>query len=97
MAAYRASEETTCFLGRNELDGWTVVLERYQRQYQREGPAMGRLSFPRLRGVLLGNKAAFVTGRWPFDNASGKSTGRLFTLVFGRTEEKAGGSSVTTR
>jgi beta-aspartyl-peptidase (threonine type) len=81
MDGYWRSPELTFYSGGTETSSWDKTLERYRQRYQSAGNEMGRLDFSSVRIELLGDRAAFVRGRYHLKMASGDSGG-LFTLTF---------------
>jgi ketosteroid isomerase-like protein len=81
MRGYWNSPDLTFFSVRTATSGWQPTLERYQKRYQGEGRAMGKLDFSDLKIEKLGEQAAFVRGRWHLKMADGKEPKGLFTLI----------------
>lgn len=81
MRGYWNSPELSFFSGGTVSRGWQSTLERYQKRYQGEGRAMGKLDFSDLSIEMLGEQAAFVRGRWHLKMPDGKEPKGLFTLI----------------
>lgn len=81
MEGYWRSPALTFYSGGTETSSWDKTLERYRQRYQSAGNEMGHLEFSDLKIELLGERAAFVRGRYHLKMASGDSGG-LFTLTF---------------
>ncbi|HEX8493996.1 MAG TPA: nuclear transport factor 2 family protein [Pyrinomonadaceae bacterium] len=85
MDGYARSDDIVFISGDTLTRGWTVVLERYKKNYgSRE--KMGQLSFSDLEINAISKDAAVVQGRWQLVRASDNPHGR-FTLIFRRTKE----------
>ncbi len=87
MNGYWHSPNLTFFSGTTETEGWEPTLERYRRNYQAEGHAMGTLSFSDLQLQLLGPESAFVRGKFQLVMPDGKHPHGVFTLVFRKFSE----------
>ena len=81
MAGYWRSPELTFYSGGTALAGWDKTIERYRQRYQSAGNEMGHLDFSELNIELLGERAAFVRGRWHL-KMTNSDAGGLFTLTF---------------
>ena len=88
MHGYDDSARTT-FIGKTIEHGYTMILERYQRNYASRA-AMGQLAFSELDVRMLGADHAVVTGRFHLSRteAGGGDASGVFSLVF---ERKASG------
>jgi beta-aspartyl-peptidase (threonine type) len=84
MKGYWRSPKLTFYSAGNKRAGYDAVLERYRKTYQSEGKEMGKLTFSDLNIELLGNKAAFVRGRFDLAMSDGKKLGGLYTLILRR-------------
>jgi len=82
MAGYWNSPELTFFSGAHESKGWQAAIDRYKKNYQGPGHAMGKLEFANLRIEMLGPDAAFVRGEFHLTMSDGKTPHGLFTLIF---------------
>jgi beta-aspartyl-peptidase (threonine type) len=87
MVGYWKDEGLTFFSGKDRTQGWQATLERYRKKYQAEGKEMGQLSFADLDIHIVGDKTAWVRGRWKL-MTSKETFGGLFTLL---VEKKADG------
>jgi beta-aspartyl-peptidase (threonine type) len=81
MEGYWRSPELTFYSGGTALSGWDQTIERYRQRYQSAGNEMGHLDFSDLKIELLGERAAFVRGRWRL-KMTASEPGGLFTLTF---------------
>lgn len=81
MDGYWRSPELTFYSGGTALSSWDKTIERYRERYQSEGNEMGHLDFLDLKIELLGERAAFVRGRWRL-KMTASEPGGLFTLMF---------------
>lgn len=81
MDGYWRSPELTYYSGGTALSSWDKTLERYRQRYQSAGNEMGQLDFSELKIEMLGERAAFVRGRWRLKMTTGEPGG-LFTLTF---------------
>lgn len=86
MAGYWRSPGLTFTSGTNLTNGWDETLARYKKRYQGEGKEMGTLSFEEITIEILGEKAAFVRGKWKLQMKESAPGGR-FTLVVRRFPE----------
>ncbi|MDP3685379.1 MAG: nuclear transport factor 2 family protein [bacterium] len=86
MAGYWQSPELTFFSGESVISGWQAVYEYYQKRYQAENRAMGRLTFSEVEVNLLGLDSACVRGRWLVETRK-ESLGGLFTLIMKKLPE----------
>ncbi len=82
MQGYWRSDKLTFYSGGSKRAGFNEVLERYRKNYQAEGKEMGKLQFSDLIIELLGDKSAFVRGRFELTISDGKKLGGLYTLIF---------------
>jgi beta-aspartyl-peptidase (threonine type) len=80
MDGYWRSPELTFYSGGTALSSWEKTIERYRQRYQSEGNEMGQLDFSELKIEMLGERAAFVRGRWRL-KMSASEPGGLFTLT----------------
>lgn len=80
MDGYWRSPELTFYSGGTALSSWDKTLERYRQRYQGEGNEMGHLDFSELKIEMLGERAAFVRGRWRL-KMTASEPGGLFTLT----------------
>ncbi len=87
MNGYWRSPDLTFFSGTTETKGWEPTLERYRRNYQSEGHAMGTLSFSDLQVQLLGPESGFVRGKFQLVMPDSKQPHGVFTLVFRKFPE----------
>lgn len=81
MKAYWRSPELTFYSGGTLTSSWDKTLERYRLRYQSGGNEMGRLEFTDLKIEMLGDRAAFVRGKYHLKMSSSEPGG-LFTLMF---------------
>jgi beta-aspartyl-peptidase (threonine type) len=80
MQGYWSSPDLTFFSNTTVTSGWQSTLERYRKRYQSEGAEMGKLEFLDLKVEMMGERAAFVRGRYRLKMTSNESGG-LFTLI----------------
>lgn len=80
MAHYWNDERMTFSAGGTTHRGWQAALDRYTRRYPTPAE-MGSLTFSDLKTHALGDRSAYVMGRWHVV-AENKDTGGLFTLIF---------------
>lgn len=81
MEGYWHSPDLTFFANGTEAHGWDAALERYQKNYQSDGHAMGKLDFTRLDINFLAPNAAFVRGHFHLVMPDGKEPAGEFTLI----------------
>ena len=81
-------DDNATFVGAEVSHGAAEVRERYRKRYPTP-EKMGHVSFSDLQIRLLGDRHAYVIGKWHLTRsaASGGDTGGIFTLVM----EKRGG------
>lgn len=80
MDGYWRSPDLTFYSGGTALSGWDKTIERYRQRYQSAGNEMGHLDFSELKIEVLGERAAFVRGRWRL-KMTASEPGGLFTLT----------------
>ena len=85
MRGYARREDTTFVSGDALTRGWTVVLNRYRKNYDSR-EKMGTLTFSELEIKPVAGDAAIVLGRWQLKRSQDTPGGR-FTLIFRRTPE----------
>jgi len=83
MRGYAESDETTFVSGDVVTRGWTVVLNRYRKNYDSR-EKMGTLTFSELEIKRVASDTAIVLGRWQLKRTADTPHGR-FTLIFRRT------------
>lgn len=81
MEGYWRSPELTFYSGGTKTSSWDKTIERYRERYQSAGAEMGRLEFLDLKIEMLGERAAFVRGRYHLKMTNAEPAG-LFTLTF---------------
>ena len=81
MAGYWRSPDLTFFSGGRSLKGWDATLERYRKTYQADGREMGKLTFSDLDIQAIGDRNAFVRGRFELRLTDGSKPTGLFTLA----------------
>ncbi len=80
MAAYQKSDSLV-FIGKSGLKyGWQTTLENYQKGYP-DAEAMGRLKFENIEMQSLGDRSAFVVGRWTLYRTADTLSGH-YSLVW---------------
>ena len=87
LSGYWNSPKVVFQSGGQRYDGWVAMRERYQRRYQAEGRAMGRLAFSGLEVEPLGPEAVLARGRWQLVMPDGTTPGGLFTVIFRKLPE----------
>jgi beta-aspartyl-peptidase (threonine type) len=87
LGGYWNSPKVVFQSGGQRIDGWSAMRERYRRQYQAEGRAMGRLDFSALDIEPLGPEAVLARGRWRLSMPDGTKPGGLFTVIFRKLPE----------
>ncbi|HSO74486.1 MAG TPA: nuclear transport factor 2 family protein [Blastocatellia bacterium] len=80
MDGYWRSTELTFYSGGTALSSWDKTIDRYRQRYQSAGNEMGHLDFSELKIEMLGDRAAFVRGRWRL-KMTASEPGGLFTLT----------------
>lgn len=86
MAGYWQSPDLVFFSGKDVIKGWQPTFERFQKRYQAEGRAMGKLTFSAIEIDVLAADAAFVRGQWLVVTNKEK-LGGLFTLLVKKLPE----------
>jgi beta-aspartyl-peptidase (threonine type) len=81
MQGYWNSDRLSFYSNAAKTSGWQATIDRYRNRYQSEGREMGQLEFTDLQIEVLGNRAAFVRGRWHL-KMKDNELGGLFTLIF---------------
>jgi uncharacterized protein (TIGR02246 family) len=80
MDGYARTDDIVFISGDSLTHGWTVVLERYKKNYDTR-EKMGTLAFSDLEIKVISKDAATVIGRWKLTRTSDAPHGR-FTLIF---------------
>lgn len=80
MDAYHPSDSLV-FIGKSGLNyGWQRTLDNYKKSYP-NAEAMGRLEFENLEVQTLGDRSAFVVGRWTLYRTADTLSGH-YSLVW---------------
>jgi uncharacterized protein (TIGR02246 family) len=85
MDGYARSDNIVFLSGDSLTHGWTVVLNRYKKNYDTR-EKMGTLAFSDLEINVVSKDTAVVIGRWQLTRAGDTPQGR-FTLIFRRRAE----------
>jgi uncharacterized protein (TIGR02246 family) len=86
MEDYWHSEDLK-FIGKNGITrGWQATLERYKKSYP-DKEAMGILNFDIIEIKIIGNKNAFVIGKWHLKRTQDELGGH-FTLLWEKIKGK---------
>lgn len=86
-ATYWKSPKLVFQSGGERSVGWDAMRERYRKNHQAEGKAMGTLAFSDVEIEPLGPEAALVRGRWRLTLPDGKTPGGLYTLILRKLPE----------
>ncbi len=87
MSGYWRSPDLTFFSGGRKLKGWDATLERYRKTYQADGREMGKLTFSELDIQALGDRNAFVRGRFELVLSDGSKPTGIFTLMLRKFDD----------
>jgi beta-aspartyl-peptidase (threonine type) len=88
MAGYWHSKDLTFMSNSDEARGWEETLHRYRQRYQYGGNQMGKLAMSWYSPIhLLGQDAAYVSGKWQLSMPDGGQPHGSFTLIFRRFHE----------
>jgi ketosteroid isomerase-like protein len=87
MAGYWRSPDLTFVSGGRKLKGWDATLERYRKTYQADGREMGKLTFSELDIQTIGDRNAFVRGRFELSLSDGSKPTGLFTLILRKFDD----------
>lgn len=80
MKGYWKSPDLSFFSGKDKRHGWDETMRRYRQRYQAGDQPMGQLTFSELQIDPLGDKSAWVRGRWKLLREKETLEG-LFTLI----------------
>lgn len=84
LSGYWDSPDVVFQSGAERTRGFAAMRDRYRRNYQAEGKAMGTLTFSDVEVELLGPDSAMARGRWALVKPDGARPHGLFTLILRR-------------
>jgi beta-aspartyl-peptidase (threonine type) len=84
LAGYWDSPDVVFQSGAERTRGFAAMRDRYRKNYQAEGKAMGTLTFSDVEVESLGPDVAMARGRWGLILPDGARPNGLFTLILKR-------------
>jgi beta-aspartyl-peptidase (threonine type) len=84
LAGYWDSPDVVFQSGADRTRGFAAMRDRYRKNYQAEGKAMGTLAFSDVEVELLAHDVALARGRWALVKPDGSRPHGLFTLIVKR-------------
>lgn len=84
LTGYWDSPDVVFQSGADRSRGFAAMRDRYRRNYQAEGKAMGTLAFTDIEVEPLALGIALARGRWALTKPDGSHPHGLFTLILRR-------------